>query len=61
MRDIVIFEPTHTLRESGLLFSGCRPPAPTSRADVGSAKEQRGHPPGYTGLKFALHGHAGIG
>ena len=27
VRDITIFEPTHTLREFGLLLSGCRPPA----------------------------------
>jgi len=27
VRDIVIFEPTHIARESGLLSSGCRPPA----------------------------------
>lgn len=27
VRDIVIFGPTHINRESGLLLSGCRPPA----------------------------------
>ena len=30
-----------------------------SEADVGSAKQETEHPPGFTGLNFALHGHAG--
>ncbi len=62
MRDIVIFEPTHIARESGTSVFGmqasrrellaiCNP----LQADVGSAKEQRGHPPGYTGLKLILY------
>lgn len=43
MRDIVVFEPTHLFRESGILFLGCRPPAGNCfynlpQADVGSAK-----------------------
>ena len=51
----------HTLLGSPeLLLSGCRPPAEgviasysdPLQADVGSAKEQRGHPPGFTGLKL---------
>lgn len=64
VRDIVIFGPTHNLRELGLLFwdAGLLSGAVfvPSEADVGSAKKQREHPPVQTGLKIALHGHAGI-
>ena len=64
MRDIVIFGPTHKIRELGLLFwdAGLLPGAVfvPSEADVGSAKKQREHPPVPTGLKIALHGLAGI-
>lgn len=31
-----------------------------SLADVGSAKQERGHPPGQSGLKIALHGTRGF-
>ena len=64
MRDIVIFGPTHKLRELGLPFwdAGLLPGAVfvPSEADVGSAKKRREHPPVLTGLKIALHGLAGI-
>ena len=44
---------------------GCRPPAEELflyllLADVGSAKYEREHPPGHTGLKIALHGSRGV-
>ena len=64
MRDIVIFGPTHKLRELGLPLwdAGLLPGAVfvPSEADVGSAKKRREHPPVLTGLKIALHGLAGI-
>ena len=64
VRDIVIFGPTHNLRELGLPFwdAGLLSGAVfvPSEADVGSAKKRREHPPVQTGLKIALHGHAGI-
>ncbi len=64
VRDIVIFGPTHIARELGLLLwdAGLLPGAVfiPSEADVGSAKQEREHPPGLTGLNFALHGHAGL-
>ena len=62
VRDIAIFEPTHNARESGLLPVGCRPPAEgvqqnmhPLQADVGSAKRQRGHPPGIYRVKLLLY------
>ena len=63
VRDIVIFGPTHKLRELGLPLwdAGLLPGAVfvPSEADVGSAKKRREHPPVLTGLKIALHGHRG--
>ena len=63
MRDIVIFGPTHTQRELGLLLWDAGLPSGTvidlPQTDVGSAKYQREHPPVLTGLKIALHGLAG--
>ena len=64
MRDIVLFGPTHYARELGLLLWDAGLLQGTvfipSRTDVGSAKQKREHPPGFTGLNFALHGHAGL-
>ena len=64
MRDIVIFGPTHlirelafSLRDAGLLPGAVFIPP---EADVGSAKEEREHPPGIPGLKIALHGLCGF-
>ncbi len=64
VRDSAVFGPTHKQRELGLLLWDAGLPIGAvydpPKTDVGSAKQQREHPPVNTGLKIALHGFAGI-
>ena len=64
VRDIAIFEPTHLDRESGTSIVGMQASrrgrlyalkSGHLQADVGSAKQWRGHPPGTNRVKLLLY------